>query len=137
MAEMGKGKPIDALDSACKAWKECQRCARMKHNRSASHPQGEFECLGEFTRYNFGLKNDDYQCKNSAGSCSRDLCECDLAFAKAHALHTGVWKIDNHAFYGDFDKDDEANCEGKLLIIKSMHRFFDAISISKSKSYGT
>ena len=66
MAEMGKGKPVDALDSACKAWKECQRCARMKHNRSASHPQGEFECLGEFTRYNFGLKNDDYQCKNSA-----------------------------------------------------------------------
>merc|ERR1711907_747141 len=55
MAEMGIGKPIDALDSACKAWKECQRCARMKHNRSASHPQGEFECLGEFTRYNFGL----------------------------------------------------------------------------------
>ena len=118
MAEMGKGKPVDALDSACKEWKECQKCARLTHNRSASHPQGEFECLGEFTKYNFGLKNNDYQCKNSAGSCSRDLCECDLAFAKAHAQVTNVYDQKYHAFYGPnggFDKDDEDNCVCKLL----------------------
>ena len=111
LAEMGKGKPVDALDIACKAYKDCQRCARMKHGET---------CLGEFTKYKFGLNNNDYQCKNSAGECSRDLCECDLAFAKAHAQVTNVYDVKYHAFWGPnngFDKEDESNCVCKLFII--------------------
>jgi len=71
-------------------------------------------CLGEFYKYSFGLKNNDYRCKDGAGSCKRDLCECDLAFAKAHAQVANVYDSKYHAFYGPnggFDKDDEENCE--------------------------
>ena len=111
MAEMGKGKPIDAIDSACRAWKECQKCSRMEHDEN---------CLGEFYKYSFGLSQGDYQCSDRAGTCKRDLCECDLAFAKAHAQVANVYDSKYHAFYGPnggFDKDDEANCVRKYLII--------------------
>ena len=30
MSEMGKGKPVDELDVACKEYKSCQKCVRME-----------------------------------------------------------------------------------------------------------
>lgn len=30
MSEMGKGKPVDELDTACKDYKSCQKCVRME-----------------------------------------------------------------------------------------------------------
>ena len=42
MTEMGMGRPKDALDSKCKAYKECQRCVRKNHGD---------ECIGEFVAY--------------------------------------------------------------------------------------
>ena len=106
---MGKGKPVDALDIACKAYKDCQRCARMTHDEN---------CLGEEKEYDFVQSGSDYQCQDRAGSCKRDLCECDLAFAKAHAQVAHVYNQKYHAFYGPnggFDKYDENNCVCKLF----------------------
>jgi hypothetical protein len=31
MTEMGKGKPVDALDRVCRTYKDCQKCVREKH----------------------------------------------------------------------------------------------------------
>merc|ERR1711953_906825 len=42
MSDPGHGPPIDELDSVCKQYKDCQKCARMRH--------GEF-CIGEFVEY--------------------------------------------------------------------------------------
>ena len=39
---MGKGKPVDELDSLCKKYKDCQKCTRRKY--------GE-DCVGETTKY--------------------------------------------------------------------------------------
>ena len=30
MSEMGKGKPVDEMDVACKEYKSCQKCVRME-----------------------------------------------------------------------------------------------------------
>merc|ERR1712198_835313 len=70
-------------------------------------------CIGEAKKYDFVQSGSDYQCQDRAGSCKRDLCECDLAFAKAHAQVAHVYNQKYHAFYGPnggFDKDDESNC---------------------------
>ena len=103
---MGKGKPIDELDTACKAYKNCQRCVRMKHGEN---------CIGEFTEYNYGEKNGDKICQDNAEDCARDLCECDLAFAKAHNSVKSVWKKNYHAFWSDngWDHMDQDNCSSK------------------------
>ena len=108
MSSMGKGKPVDALDTACKAYKDCQLCARMKH--------GDM-CLGEFVKYKYGEQNGDKICKDNAGTCGRDLCECDLAFAKAHSSVKSVWDTKYHSFWSEegWDHKDPDNCVCKLF----------------------
>ena len=44
MSQMGHGRPVDALDTKCKAYKDCQKCVREKHGD---------ECIGEFVRYTY------------------------------------------------------------------------------------
>jgi len=104
MTDMGKGKPKDAIDTVCKAYKDCQRCARMKYTDS---------CVGEFTEYKYGYKNGDVVCKDKADTCGRALCECDAMFAKEHLAVRGVWDQQYHGFWGPnggFDHEDPDNC---------------------------
>ena len=101
MSQMHYGQPVDKLDTTCKAYKDCQRCVREKHSD---------QCIGEFVEYQYGTINnqgDHKYCKDEPGSCDRDLCECDLAFAKAHAIHSTEFKEEFHTFYGDFDNEKE------------------------------
>merc|ERR1739838_871928 len=55
------GRPIDALDNKCKAYKDCQKCVREKHGD---------ECIGEFVRYTwkYSSKQSDFVSSNAAGS---------------------------------------------------------------------
>merc|ERR1719190_218099 len=49
MSEMGKGRPVDALDNKCKAYKDCQKCVRDKHGDG---------CIGEMEKYTWnGAEN--------------------------------------------------------------------------------
>ena len=48
MSDMGHGKPIDALDTVCKAYKDCQRCARKQFGN---------QCIGEKVKYKYGERN--------------------------------------------------------------------------------
>ena len=90
MSDMGKGQPTDPLDAVCKAYKQCLKCARTQH--------GEM-CIGESIHYRYAEKYGvGMFCDDDAGSCSRDLCECDLAFAWAHTQHTVHFNRDNHFF---------------------------------------
>ena len=90
MSDMGFGPPIDALDAVCKAYKQCQKCARQSHDDM---------CIGEIVRYKYGDKQGDKFCRDEAGSCGRALCECDLAFAKAHVSKAHVFNADYHLFW--------------------------------------
>merc|ERR1712050_266818 len=42
MSEQGKGAPVDALDTVCKRYKDCLKCASQSHGQ---------DCLPEFVRY--------------------------------------------------------------------------------------
>merc|ERR1712153_173058 len=59
MSEMGKGRPVDALDNKCKAYKDCQKCVRAKHGD---------QCIGEFVRYTwkYASKFGDFVSNNAA-----------------------------------------------------------------------
>merc|ERR1711990_1345866 len=65
MSDPGHGKPVDELDTVCKAYKDCVKCARMEY--------GDM-CIGEFKKYRYGLnKSGNARCKSDAGSCERAL----------------------------------------------------------------
>merc|ERR1719411_1607657 len=75
MSDPGHGRPVDALDTVCKAYKDCLKCARMTHGDT---------CIGEFVQYRYGYRQGEVACRDPANSCDRALCECDAQFAKAH-----------------------------------------------------
>ena len=54
MSDPGHGPPVDALDTVCKAYKDCVKCARMEF--------GEM-CIGEFVKYKYGYKNGEAVCR--------------------------------------------------------------------------
>merc|ERR1711881_732550 len=56
MSDPGHGPPVDALDTVCKAYKDCVKCARMTY--------GDM-CIGEFVKYKYGEKNGDKYCKEN------------------------------------------------------------------------
>ena len=99
MTQPGKGAPIDALDTTCKAYKDCLKCARETY--------GEM-CIGEFVEYNFNISKQ--KCRDDAGTCGRALCECDAMFARNHVDAVGVYNEDYHMFYSQTGWDGESQC---------------------------
>ena len=51
----GFGRPVDELDSVCKAYKDCLKCARREF--------GDM-CIGEFVKYDYRIKNNQVKCKS-------------------------------------------------------------------------
>lgn len=90
MSDPGHGPPVDALDTVCKAYKDCVKCARMKH--------GEM-CIGEFVKYRYGYRQGEVQCRDGEDTCDRALCECDAMFAKAHVAKKDVFDVKYHMFW--------------------------------------
>jgi len=105
MSEMGKGRPVDALDNKCKAYKDCQKCVRDKHGN---------QCIGEFVQYTwrYSTKLGAFESQNEAGSCERELFECDLQFAKDTFAQRDVFNNDYHAFWSTtgFDNRLDESC---------------------------
>lgn len=99
----GNGSPVDNVDKICKQHKECYQCAK----RDAGP-----ECNPEETGYRFSATIDPVtgsptvQCTNPVGSCRRNICECDNAFASrlpGSASGSDGWTGAHHAHYGGFD----------------------------------
>merc|ERR1711972_74350 len=103
MSEMGKGAAVDGLDSACRRWKQCQKCVRQKHGD---------DCIGEIVSYTwrYSKKQSDFEILNVPGSCPRELGECDLKLVKEQFQNRDFYDSSNNYFYGNFDKDDDGNC---------------------------
>lgn len=104
MSDMGKGAPVDALDSVCKQYKECLKCARDEFGD---------ECIGEFVEYGLKTQNGPPTCTNDAGTCGRSLCECDKMFASRHVGATHVFNEDYHLFWSKTGWDNEDSCVPK------------------------
>ena len=76
LSSPGFGAAVDPLDQVCKKYKDCVKCAMARHGN---------QCIGERIMYKFKLRKDNQiSCLNTAGSCSRAICECDAAFAVDH-----------------------------------------------------
>lgn len=102
MSDPGFGKPVDSLDSICKQYKDCQKCVKQKF--------GE-DCIGEFVKYRWTKKNGGIQCKDAAGTCKRNLCECDLDFAKKMPNEIDTFNLDYHLFWSTIDwRPQEDSC---------------------------
>lgn len=103
---IGNGSPVDNVDKICKQQKECYQCAKK------DMAELDQSCLPEETSYKFSATFDQVTgapnvvCRNPAGTCKRNMCECDRAFAaKLPAASEGVdgWNGAHHAHYGGFD----------------------------------
>ena len=66
MSEMGKGRPVDALDNKCKNYKDCQKCVREEYGEA---------CIGEFVRYTWkwSSKQGTFISKNDNGKLIHDF----------------------------------------------------------------
>jgi len=90
MSDPGHGPPVDALDSVCKEYKDCVKCARLTY--------GEM-CIGEFVRYKMKITNGNVQCRDQADTCGRALCECDHLLARKHVAKKDVFDSRYHMFW--------------------------------------
>lgn len=100
---MGNGSPVDNVDKICKRHKECYQCGKRDSGS---------ECLPEETGYRFSATFDsvtgrpNVECINREGTCRRNICECDKAFAERlpqAAKSDDGWTGAHHAHYGGFD----------------------------------
>ena len=102
MTEMGWGRPVDSMDFKCKAYKDCQKCVREKHGQ---------QCIGEMVRYTWRWNNrlGGLEGKDDAGTCERELFECDAKFVEDQFNEREVFSNDYHAFWTEtgFDRDEK------------------------------
>ena len=83
LSDPGFGPPVDALDTACKRYKDCLRCVMTMH--------GDL-CVKEYTKYELGNASNGYCGGNQDESCERALCECDLQFGWYCNLSLGTYR---------------------------------------------
>ncbi|CBY09052.1 unnamed protein product [Oikopleura dioica] len=94
LSDPGKGQPVDELDTVCQKFKQCAKCAKEEFGES---------CISEMIRY--GLRGKT--CTDSAGTCARALCECDLSFAEALSFVDKESNQDQYGFVSDFNSDEQ------------------------------
>merc|ERR1712099_66448 len=108
MSDMGRGEPVDELDSRCRFYKECQRCVRDKFGD---------QCIGELVRYTwkYSKKQTQFVSKDQDGTCARELFECDLQFAKDTLSNKDIFNEDYHLFWGNgFDNQEQCQPRGNV-----------------------
>ena len=98
MSQPGLGKPVDELDSVCKTYKDCLKCARRQFGDG---------CLAEFVRYDFSTGRGQLQCEDRLGTCHRAICACDRQFAEAHEQTAQVFSLDFHMLLGGWDPNSQ------------------------------
>lgn len=110
--DAGHGKPVDAVDGACKAFHQCYSCV----NKDFVEGKGQAKCDGTGRSYRFkGIIDPvtggkEIQCLNEEGSCRRSICECDKTLAKDLSRLENEWDFTHHQKWGFFDKSRQ--CQG-------------------------
>jgi len=103
MSDPGHGKPVDELDTVCKAYKDCVKCVQMEYGS---------QCIGEFKKYRYGLnaQRGEVQCRDKPATCERALCECDAQFGRQMPAHRHVFSDDYHLFWSTTGWSPEEKC---------------------------
>ena len=99
--ERGQGRPVDALDNKCKAYKDCRRCVREKHAE---------ECAPSPW---LGIVDGNIVLEEAApGSCERDLFECDYQFAKGIFAERDTFNEEFHHLQSTigFNREEDTFC---------------------------
>ena len=60
----GHGRPVDELDTVCKAYKDCLKCARWAYGDT---------CIGEFRKYKFGIRRGEVTCRSKVSKTKLQL----------------------------------------------------------------
>jgi len=99
----GIGKPVDALDNACRKFKNCLKCVKRENGK---------ECTDQNTVYSYRLrkKGNNFVSSNKKGTCERDTFNCDHQFAQDLSRTVGNYTEKFHQFLGPFDNTDYNNC---------------------------
>jgi len=109
---LGNGQPVDDLDRTCKKQKECYLCANKDEKERRNQ-----NCYPDETSYKFNAVFDQVtnqpvvQCLNKKGSCKRNICECDKAFASNLKANENLWLFQNSQYSGF---DQRANCLARI-----------------------
>ena len=119
----GYGQPVDALDMVCKQYKvnnnnmynniviliililfpkDCQKCVRREYGD---------QCIGEFVKYDWRVRRGQPECTNEPGTCERNLCECDLDFARKMPSQYEVFDVKYHLFWSPENWTPEEQCQ--------------------------
>nr|AAL56438.1 phospholipase A2-like protein [Oikopleura dioica] len=89
---VGYGKPVDAIDAACKEYTTCFNCVHKQES-----------CDEELYKMTGKMDNGERYllCMDPIGSCKRNRCECDLELAKKIAGREKVWNASYHREFGE------------------------------------
>lgn len=108
---LGRGDPVDAVDSACKRWLMCYQCAELDVN--LADQKGDY-CNARTAPYEFVADVDPttqlpkISCHMNGGhdTCNRAICECDAEFVKNLAKHQEKFDITKHQIWSNFDSSE-------------------------------
>ena len=82
--------------------KDCQKCVRREYGD---------QCIGEFVKYDWRVRRGQPECTNEPGTCERNLCECDLDFARKMPSQYEVFDVKYHLFWSPENWTPEDNCQ--------------------------
>ena len=80
------GHPVDELDQLCKDYRDCLKCAHIKNPNAFS---GSCEATGLEYKWDNAVSSGDFcyfftnDNESDSNQCRRDVCQCDVMFAKS------------------------------------------------------
>lgn len=118
IAAGGYGQPVDNIDRACFDFKQCYKCLINEHLDGEGLPRNpksetyDGKCKGENLGYKFDLfirpnGTKVIKCRDKAGSCKRNICECDKKLAEQLSFHESEWDETKHAVRGGFKREEQ------------------------------
>ncbi|CBY08137.1 unnamed protein product [Oikopleura dioica] len=128
----GTGQPVDALDSVCRKYKNCQKCVQFEYGKTCT------EEAAYKIRYS---SSGAIRARDRLATCEREVFNCDHQFAIELAEELDVYDQGFHTFMGPFDYNDPANCskiQSRTIFkaeccggVKSAFTLFNSFGIQK------
>ena len=103
--KLNKGKPVDAIDTACRVHQKCYQCNEMDYDgKVPPGKKSKTKCDPIKTVYNYNVTRNEangeptINCNDDPNTCQRSVCECDKKFAMSLRYLEDVYNPD---FKGD------------------------------------
>lgn len=105
MSEIGKGKPIDSLDTACHSYKVCLSCAASQFGENCTNNAASY-------RWVYGRRDKSIYTKEDENSCEASLFNCDLAFAQQMFESRQLAESGSGQWFNGFDENESCSSSG-------------------------